>query len=322
MISVSLETFQVPRQRLKTIVVRVHALRVNRKRPAQVEAPTFIFQRREPDRVVRIQLRKHVRRRKHGHLRIFFDPRRLTPRPAGQILVLHLCQAFQKTRRLVKVERALPWGKIIQEGNAFPFLPRVFLRRINDDGLQVLYRTLALHLERTDGVNLVPPQLDSHGHLPGQGEHVQQSAPHGELPGTFHLLLPHVADGGKFLLEPCKIHRPSRFQGNPLLHDFRQRLQPVQKRVHRRDHDDFRQFQQRPHHFHPLAFQVVPLDVGMVKKQVPGRVIERVFLQKARLLQRLFGLLVPRVNDKAARPPVAQRACQMCLLGADTTRDL
>ena len=66
-------------------------------------------------------------------------------------------------------------------------------RRENDAAFYLLSTPLALHIETAHGVDLIAPELDSHRLVVKGGEKVQNTAPAGKLPGTFHLLCAGVA---------------------------------------------------------------------------------------------------------------------------------
>ncbi len=91
------------------------------------------------------------------------------------------------------------------------------------------------HRELRQPVDLVTPQVDADRHIGGAGEHVDDGAPHRDLPAVLHLVLPSVPEGDQLLDQFDGIDHIAAADHDRV--DHRLGVEPLGQGPHGSDHD-------------------------------------------------------------------------------------
>ena len=203
---------------------------------------------------------------------------------------------FQNTCRFVQNDQAV-FGKIIQKGIGLPaekggrirFFTRLFGSRKDHGFLQVFHRPLRLRVKAPDRIHFFIPEFDPQRQLLCQRIDVQDIPANGKLAGGFNRAKAFITHEGQLLRSLLQIQDRSRLYLQPGVFEHAKRQEKIHTAPCTGDDRDFLLLRNRFHDLHTLPRQQVAGDVGLIKDQIPARIIESlriiqpaVFKQRAR----------------------------------------
>ena len=237
------------------------------------------------------------------------------PADVGRLLGFHFSpQFFLAGRRLLLYGRKpLPAGIPVQHQLS---------GGINDNLIQIFNGALALGVEAADGIDLIPPQLDPPGIFLCQGKYIQNSAPDRKLPGHLHLghaLIPQLHQLAGHCLQ---VQRTVASEPEHMLPEQGERQQTVHTTVDGGHHSGALPLHQRPDHPKSLPGDQIPMDIRLIKNQIPGRVEKGLRIVHPVILIKFPGFqIIFRQNQAKGKLP-SDPIGKMGLLGVKTAGNL
>ena len=207
-VSVPFQSFEILCQHLKAAVIRVDAFCLNSKPLSHKKRLAFHFQRAHPDHAEPVQkFYDFIGRKK---LRGFFH----LPGSChffctifSRLFYFVFCQTsfFQKPGRFIQEHQRVLRIKVIDKRN-FSVTSQSVIRRVNNDLLQIFYRSLAVHIKSTDRIHFIFPEFNTDRQFLGKRVNINDSTTNSKLSRSIHLGFPVITKFYDLLLEGFKFH--------------------------------------------------------------------------------------------------------------------